>query len=89
MLFLPGEDSEQQVINNFWSVLRDVNLDSTEIESVISLDTKILKPLKSSKNVKHAELDNLLKSNGKSNEFTDVNADDPAIIMFTSGTTGI
>lgn len=79
MLFLPGEESEQKNINDFCSVLRSINLEATKLESVVSLDSRISKSLNNS--IKLVELDNLLKSNGKTNEFDNVNADDPAIIM--------
>lgn len=84
LLFLPGEESAQNSINDFWSVLRSINLEATSLRSVVSLDTKIQKPLRSA-GIKLAELNDLLKSNGKQNDFSNVNADDPAIIMFTSG----
>lgn len=84
LLFLPGEESAQNSINDFWSVLRAINVEATSLRSVVSLDTKILKPLNGA-GIKHAQLDELLKSNGKQNDFNNVNADDPAIIMFTSG----
>ena len=78
---LPGEESEQNSINNFWSVLRSVNLEATSLESVISLDTKILNSLNS--NIRLAELVDLLKSDGgKQNEFENVDADDAAVQVF-------
>ena len=83
LLFLPGEESAQNSINDFWGVLRSINLDATALRSVVSLDTKIQRPLNGS--IRLAELGDLLKSDGKANDFDNVNADDPAIIMFTSG----
>ena len=83
-----GEESEQNSINDFWTVLRSVNLDKTRLESVVSLDTKIRKSLNKS-SIKLTELDSLLKSAGKANTFDNVNSDDPAILMLTSGTTGL
>lgn len=84
LLFLPGEKSEQKSVNDFWKVLRSINLDATSLESVVSLDSRIEQSLNKS-SIKLAELDHLFKSDGKKNDFNNVNADDPAIIMFTSG----
>ena len=83
-----GEESEQNSINDFWAVLRSINLDKTKLESVVSLDTKIRKALNKN-SIKLTELDSLLKSEGKENTFDNVNSDDPAILMLTSGTTGL
>lgn len=83
LLFLPGEESAQKNINDFCGVLQSINLEATSLRSVVSLDSKIQRPLNGS--IQLAELDSLLKSGGKANDFDNVNADDPAIIMFTSG----
>ncbi|RWS02597.1 acyl-CoA synthetase-like protein, partial [Dinothrombium tinctorium] len=85
-LFLPNSNSKQCIVNNFTKVLNDTKLNDSNLEQIVFIDGDD-KPLIG--NLKAHLLYDLVQE-GTSGEILEeeVDPDDPAIIMFTSGTTG-
>ncbi|CAG2102903.1 unnamed protein product [Medioppia subpectinata] len=98
MLFMPGSDSKQGAVNNFAKVFDQVlsesnkqNGDKLLIEKVIIMDGDKYKLDNLNKlNIPEYLLSDLIANDGiiEQNVLDEVTSDDPAIIMFTSGTTG-
>ncbi|KAI1280689.1 Medium-chain acyl-CoA ligase ACSF2, mitochondrial [Halotydeus destructor] len=86
-LFMPGMGSGQEVVNRFSNILNDVNGNQLPLERLIVIDGE-----PSSKKHASEKLSNLLASGKADFDATlhhdTLTADDPSIIMFTSGTTG-
>ncbi|KAI2798943.1 Acyl-CoA synthetase member 2 mitochondrial [Blomia tropicalis] len=100
-LFMPGKDSEQRVVNNFAKIIGqtlkddDVNRGDQEeiiLKHIISIDGSPYEQsdLPSKQPIQSHTLDKLKQRTGLLDKsITElITPDDPAIIMFTSGTTG-
>ncbi|XP_074596928.1 medium-chain acyl-CoA ligase ACSF2, mitochondrial-like [Brevipalpus obovatus] len=82
VLFLPGQQSAQSIVNDFSGIGESISFDRTKLEKLVTIDGNKL-----STTLPCLHLDDIIDSNTQADE-ENVNSDDPAIIMFTSGTTG-
>lgn len=98
-LFMPGKNSKQEIINKFSKIinltLNTKDEDPTlalKLENIISLDGDMIEPsdLPSNRKIKCFHLDKLRQTKGEldSSIIKQVSPDDPALIVYTSGTTG-
>ncbi|XP_053210026.1 medium-chain acyl-CoA ligase ACSF2, mitochondrial-like, partial [Panonychus citri] len=86
VLFVPGQSSQQTVVNDFANIASKLNRKTNStLEKLVQIDGDNLTSLEFDK----FSLKQLLSSSdGSTTTSSRVNSDDPAIIMFTSGTTG-
>ncbi|CAG2105153.1 unnamed protein product [Medioppia subpectinata] len=95
-IFMPGNGSKQEVVNKYQNVLKQTLSAKEEKESdpLILKDIIFMDGNYSSEDAKggfnYMPITNLVANNGNVDQsiVDDVSPDDPAIIMFTSGTTG-
>ncbi|XP_027204182.2 putative acyl-CoA synthetase YngI [Dermatophagoides pteronyssinus] len=102
-LFMPGHKSQQDIVNRFSSIMmKTLNMEEKKdddkipflLENIVTMDGDTFNDLNSSvknnRNIRVLELEKLKQQTGElDSSITNlVLPDDPAVIMFTSGTTG-
>lgn len=83
LLFLPGQNSDQKVVNDFTGIVSKISFGQTNLEKVVNIDGCKISDLP----VPCLSLNELMDQATAShpeNKLENVQSDDPAIIMFTS-----
>lgn len=88
LLFLPGNNSQQKVVNDFVGIASKISFSTTNLEKMIyidgNMDAQIPLPCLSLHELMSASSPSSINSKQLDDKFKDVHCDDPAIIMFTS-----